>query len=90
MKWLGKNECDICRERGVNDPTIKGKKAYDAPTVFGGWAFMCRNCYNTYSTKRMGQEYTKDENGDFIKTKDIGQSKGLFDMEEYAAELLGF
>jgi len=89
-KWLGENVCDICKARGVSDPTIKGKKAYDTPTIMGDWAFMCRNCYNTYSTKSCGQEYTRNDNGVFVKVKNIGSKKqnAFLDLEKYAESLL--
>lgn len=82
VKWLGENVCDICRERGVSDPTVKGKYAYDGPTVMGPWAFMCRNCWNTYGRKTMGQEYKKDDNGEFVLNKHIGASKTVSFTEE--------
>ena len=57
------NECDICH--GPFDTFM-----YDAKTVYGPWACMCSDCFNVIGigigTGR-GQQYIKNEAGDWIK-----------------------
>lgn len=82
-KWYGNTTCDMCTLHGVQNASIKGKTLFDTPVYGGSWMTLCRNCYNTYSTKTCGQEYHKDENGEWIKFKDIGKKeKSIFDMSD--------
>lgn len=56
-------ECDICHKE------IK-EKFVDGGTVWGPWANMCPECFGNYGiglgTGR-GQEYKKNESGDYVK-----------------------
>jgi hypothetical protein len=44
--------CDICKADGMQVDA-----EYDAKTVFGPWANMCRRCYVTYGPGRLGTGY---------------------------------
>lgn len=44
---------------------------YDAATVFGSWANLCQTCYVRYGTglgTGKGQRYSKQDNGQWVKT----------------------
>lgn len=61
------DSCDTC------DTPIKDK-FYDAKTVMGPWANMCPSCFNLGPgigklSTGFGQEYTKQADGKFHKTK---------------------
>ena len=40
-------DCDMCKI-DFRLPDIKINAYYDAPTVYGSWAYMCRTCYLKY------------------------------------------
>lgn len=55
--------CDICNKE------IK-EKFVDGATVWGPWAHMCPECFGTYGIglgPGKGQEYKKNETGDYVK-----------------------
>lgn len=61
--WHGSVNCDICNKK-IED------FLYDSKTVFGPWAVMCKKCMSEYGTgigKGRGQEYVKNEKGEFEK-----------------------
>lgn len=65
IKWLSSRECDFCKNE------IK-KELYDAQTVYGCWATMCKECFEHFSTHRLGtgfgQKY-EETNGEFVKVQ---------------------
>ena len=55
--------CDVCYSQ-------VGDVMYDAKTVYGPWANMCENCFNTIGVglgTGLGQRYVKNNEGTFIK-----------------------
>ena len=55
--------CDNCK--------LPFKKfMYDAKTVYGPWANLCNDCFNVIGVglgTGLGQQYIKNEDGDWIK-----------------------
>lgn len=55
--------CDNCK--------LPFKKfMYDAKTVYGPWANLCNDCFNVIGLgigTGLGQQYIKNEDGDWIK-----------------------
>lgn len=91
--WIGEvKECDCCKMRGVSDASIKGKTMYDAPfqSLGGTWMNFCRNCYNTYAYKGIGQMYKKDENGNWVKSKNLTKTRRSVSCDEQLLRMLGF
>lgn len=66
VKWLGSRKCDFCHTECRDD-------LYDARTVYGPWATMCAECFETYGAGNLGlgrgQHYRKDRNGEFVKVE---------------------
>ena len=64
VKWLGNTQCDFCHKECIKD-------LYDAVTVYGPWATMCKSCFEKNSNGLLGtgygQHYQKNDNGEFIK-----------------------
>lgn len=55
--------CNVC-----NKPF--GTFMYDAKTCYGPWANMCETCFNTIGVDLgtgLGQQYKKNDAGDWIK-----------------------
>lgn len=56
-------ECDVCHSQ-------LGTEFYDVKTIYGPWAFLCTDCFNTLGiglgTGR-GQYYKRNKDGDYIK-----------------------
>ena len=70
--WHGpKPACDFCKLEGKED--CIGTIFYDAATVHGPWACMCRTHYHTYGLP-MGQEYFLLAN-EWHKIRDLGGNK---------------
>jgi hypothetical protein len=66
--WLGEApiDCQTCPEK-IDDCF------YDAKTDYGPWAFMCPACFHlgpglSRVGVGLGQEYTKQEDGRWLKT----------------------
>lgn len=56
-------ECDICHNK-------IGEKFIDGGTVWGPWANMCPECFDEYGVglgTGRGQEYKKNESGEYVK-----------------------
>jgi hypothetical protein len=56
--------CNICKTR-------LGRKFYDVKTKSGAWGFLCCSCFLFEGCKLGaggGQEYTKQDDGRFLKT----------------------
>lgn len=57
------NVCDNCHCKF-------GTFMYDAKTVYGPWANLCSDCFNVIGVglgTGLGQQYIKNEAGDWIK-----------------------
>lgn len=56
-------ECDVCHSQ--LDTAL-----YDAKTIYGSWAYLCTDCFNTLGIGLgigRGQCYKKDADGDYIR-----------------------
>jgi len=66
VKWLSNRTCDFCHKECDKD-------LYDAVTVYGPWATMCKSCFEKNSNGLLGtgygQHYVRNENNEFIKVE---------------------